>query len=235
MKTIVFLDNKYTTVYNLIIKNAQTRAMHEGYFEKHHIIPKSLGGSNDKDNLVKLTAREHFVCHRLLTKITSGATKAKMIFAMRRLAVKGNKHQSSRFVTTSRTYELIMKQARNEHSLLMKLHNPMKRADVIAKHSKAIAERGTTSGMTGQCHDNETKEKMRAKRKLQVITELTKQKLRDCITGTYKGKQNIPVSVNGTTYRSIGYCSRTSGLSIKKIKQGLESGEYLYASREHNE
>ncbi len=39
------------------------------YYETHHIIPKSLGGSNNKDNLVKLTAREHFVCHFLLANM----------------------------------------------------------------------------------------------------------------------------------------------------------------------
>lgn len=40
-----------------------------GYSEKHHIVPKCLGGSDDKFNLVVLTAREHFLAHYLLTKI----------------------------------------------------------------------------------------------------------------------------------------------------------------------
>ena len=39
------------------------------YTEKHHIIPRSLGGSNDIDNLVRLTAKQHFICHKLLTKM----------------------------------------------------------------------------------------------------------------------------------------------------------------------
>lgn len=39
------------------------------YCETHHIIPKSEGGQNTKDNLVNLTAREHYVCHLLLAKI----------------------------------------------------------------------------------------------------------------------------------------------------------------------
>ena len=38
------------------------------YYEKHHIIPSSLGGSDDKKNLVLLTAREHYLCHWLLVK-----------------------------------------------------------------------------------------------------------------------------------------------------------------------
>jgi hypothetical protein len=65
-----FIVNKYTHWYNQIINQAQDRVLiNNGYTETHHIIPKSLGGSNAKDNLVKLTAREHFVAHWLLTKM----------------------------------------------------------------------------------------------------------------------------------------------------------------------
>ena len=66
----MFLDNKYTKWYYNIIETANTRANENlGYIERHHIMPKSLGGSTDKDNLVKLTGREHFIVHRLLTKM----------------------------------------------------------------------------------------------------------------------------------------------------------------------
>jgi hypothetical protein len=58
----------YQKVYNQIIERAKNRQL-EGYKEKHHIIPKCLGGNNDKENLVELTAREHFLCHRLLCEI----------------------------------------------------------------------------------------------------------------------------------------------------------------------
>ena len=76
----MFIQNKYLKWYNSIIANANTRTL-SGYKEKHHIIPKSLGGSNDPSNLVSLTAREHFICHYLLTKMTSGDFKRKMIQA----------------------------------------------------------------------------------------------------------------------------------------------------------
>ena len=41
------------------------------YYEEHHIIPRCLNGNNDKQNKVLLTAKEHFVCHKLLTYIYS--------------------------------------------------------------------------------------------------------------------------------------------------------------------
>lgn len=36
------------------------------YHEEHHIVPKCMDGSNDKDNLIDLFADEHFVAHKLL-------------------------------------------------------------------------------------------------------------------------------------------------------------------------
>jgi len=58
----------YKKIYDSIISNRQLNP-YEGYVEKHHIIPRSLGGSDDSDNVVALTAREHFVCHCLLAKM----------------------------------------------------------------------------------------------------------------------------------------------------------------------
>ena len=58
----------YQRIYNKIINNRKQNTP-DVYTEKHHIIPKSLGGSNTKDNIVRLTAREHFICHLLLIRI----------------------------------------------------------------------------------------------------------------------------------------------------------------------
>lgn len=77
----MFLTNKYTSWYYKIIENAKTRLL-TGYVERHHIIPKSLGGSDDNKNIVSLTAKEHFVCHRLLTKMTEGNHRYKMLHAL---------------------------------------------------------------------------------------------------------------------------------------------------------
>ena len=62
---MIFIDNKYTRIYFNIVNNAKSRTNYTGYVEKHHIIPKSLGGTNKKSNLVELTAKEHYLCHRL--------------------------------------------------------------------------------------------------------------------------------------------------------------------------
>lgn len=57
--------------YDRLIERARIRKL-EGYVEKHHILPKCIGGSNDKTNIVSLTPEEHYVAHQLLVKIYPG-------------------------------------------------------------------------------------------------------------------------------------------------------------------
>jgi len=58
----------YKLHYERLIERAKDRKL-DCYTESHHIVPKSMNGNDDKDNLVNLTAREHFVAHILLVKI----------------------------------------------------------------------------------------------------------------------------------------------------------------------
>jgi hypothetical protein len=58
----------YALVYGQLIQRAISREV-IGYTEKHHIIPKCMGGTNASKNIVRLTAREHFIAHRLLTRM----------------------------------------------------------------------------------------------------------------------------------------------------------------------
>lgn len=58
----------YQRIYNQLIQKRQ-QILVEGYTENHHIIPRCLGGLDNLENLVRLTAREHFIAHQLLAKI----------------------------------------------------------------------------------------------------------------------------------------------------------------------
>lgn len=59
----------YQSLYNTLISHRKLNPPQNSYTERHHIIPRCMGGVDDKSNLVDLTAREHFVAHRLLAKI----------------------------------------------------------------------------------------------------------------------------------------------------------------------
>jgi hypothetical protein len=85
---MIFIKNKYHKWYLKIIKKARNRKLlKDNYYEKHHIIPKSFKDTllnfnfNFKNNLVSLTAKEHYICHLLLTKFCIGNNKHKMIYA----------------------------------------------------------------------------------------------------------------------------------------------------------
>ena len=93
----------YSKVYYNIIEQAKSRPL-PPIVEVHHIIPKSLGGSNKKENLVKLTPKEHFVCHLLLTKMYSGKDRQKMVYAIWAIMNLCNNHQHRKKVK-GRIYE----------------------------------------------------------------------------------------------------------------------------------
>lgn len=158
----MYLQNKYTHVYFSIIERAKTRIL-TSYFESHHIIPKSLGGTNNKNNLVKLTAREHFICHRLLTKMVISENKSKMSYALW-IMLKGNNTQKRDFKISSRTYSKI-------------------------KEDYAECVRNSK---TGQSLSAETKLKIsQAKKNAPLKTKGKSLKWYEAHAKTHKGKSNI--------------------------------------------
>lgn len=166
---MLFINNKYSTWYFNIIDVAKSRILNpDVYHEVHHIIPKSLNGSNDRDNLVSLTGREHLLCHRLLIRMTEGTNKAKMVSAAWTMANLNNDNQQ-RSRLTSRQYSYLREQFSKVHSVRMSENNPMHDPIVRAKYDAAIIKRGKTKGMSGKIHSEETKAKMSVSSKGQIV------------------------------------------------------------------
>ena len=135
-----YMKNKYKKWYDAIVKNAQNRTL-DSYSELHHIIPRSLGGSDDTRNLASLTAREHFICHILLTKFTEGQDRNKMLHAAI-LMKSANNYQDRYF--NSRLYETV-------------------RRDYAEKRS--LDQQGIGNSYYGKKHSAETRAKMSASKK----------------------------------------------------------------------
>ena len=75
------IDNKYKRWHDrLIAKRRATPAT--GHVEAHHILPRSLGGNDNPDNMVDLTPREHVAVHCMLTRFTIGIARQKMASAV---------------------------------------------------------------------------------------------------------------------------------------------------------
>jgi hypothetical protein len=97
----------YQKIHDSIIVNAKNRGLPvlRKNFEKHHIVPKSVGGKDDPENLVFLTPREHFLVHKLLTKFFTGLALKKMINAFCYMAFTTNNKRLNRSVS-ARDYDL---------------------------------------------------------------------------------------------------------------------------------
>jgi hypothetical protein len=162
----LFIENKYTKIYYSIIYNAKAKSRIKGdmYYENHHIKPKSLGGNNDKDNLVLLTPREHFICHLLLAKITLDSDRIKMIYALRRLA-------NSNIVLNSRQYDVV----RNLHISVLKS------IPKSEEHKKKISEANKGRKLT-----REHREKLRKPKTEEHKDKLRKPKLNSENMGRYE-------------------------------------------------
>ena len=82
----------YNLHYKKLIERARYRTLN-GYKEKHHILPRCMGGSDDSSNLVELTAREHFIAHLLLLKMYPN--KHSLIKAINLMCIQNSKQDRS--------------------------------------------------------------------------------------------------------------------------------------------
>ena len=72
MSLFLQMNLHYQKRYDKFIDSLKEQEI-SGYTERHHILPKSLGGSNAKSNIIKLTPRQHYIAHWMLWKIYGGA------------------------------------------------------------------------------------------------------------------------------------------------------------------
>jgi len=94
----------YQKVYDGIITNAifehrqklRKNNVNYIYYENHHIIPRCLAENEEESNLVLLTAREHYICHKLLCYIYPENIKIIYAFHLMTCFNKEKPHVSSR-------------------------------------------------------------------------------------------------------------------------------------------
>lgn len=177
----IFQNNKYLRWYEKLIINALNRSIDPSvYYEKHHYVPKSIISNN---NLVKLTAREHYIAHLLLTKCIATQYKKKMIYAVTAMKFK----VMNNIKVNSKLYESLQRAANIQRSTRMKNRvvsvetkqklravNLGKQASTETKEKMSHAHKGKTISSEhiekirqfhlGRKRSEETKEKLRAER-----------------------------------------------------------------------
>ena len=229
----MFMKNKYLKFYYAIIDNASKDCRSKGngiYYESHHILPKSLGGSNSKSNLVLLTAREHYLCHLLLIKITDEEHRSKMIYALWRLS-NGNTP------VKSRQYEI----ARKNHIQLMK------ETPKTEEHKRKISEanKGKTLSEEHKAKlrnpkSEEHKEKLRKPKKNKENigkyerTEETRRKLSESHKGIQAGENNPMFGRSHSAEVKQSHSDRMKGNQNGKGKVKSEDARAKMSARAKN-
>jgi len=141
--------------YARLVAKAIARGQPAGYFERHHVVPRSAGGSNAAENIVCLTAREHFLAHWLLYRIYRTPATARAFKLM------ANDQQRRRGRDYAHAREVMAQSMRGDA-------NVSRRADVRAKlaancyspfagqkrpeHSRLMKEKGLIAGTRNPCY-----------------------------------------------------------------------------------
>ena len=149
----------YQKHYDLLIETRKNRSI-EGYTEEHHIVPRCLKGSGKKFNLIKLTAREHYMAHWLLWKATKDP---RLGFAFGSMI----QHKDGRKFT-ARQYE----RAKTVQSELMKeLHSGKPKSEETKKKMSESARL--------RMSDPEARARVAESNRTRKISEETKKKMSD--------------------------------------------------------
>lgn len=198
----------YQRIYNQIIERAKERIL-EGYKEKHHILPKCLGGSNDKSNLVELTAREHFLCHRLLCEIYP--KNDKLWYALFLMAIGKNRHsKTDPYKISSRTYEFL------KLNFIENIKKKTISEDQKSKISKANSKKVTQYNFNGDIIKT-FKSATDAEREMNNVPNEHWKKLRN----------NIDACCRGNQKSAYGYIWKYEGdiLDLNQHKTALDKGK----------
>lgn len=232
----MFNDTKYTRWYYQLVAKPDLIV---DYTELHHILPKSLGGSNKRENLVRLSARQHFVAHLLLTKMVDGEAKRKMCWALHKITFSKNKAQSRIF--NSAEYELarrlhaanVSKPKSKEHQeKISKALTGKKRTSEQKQRMSlsALKERANNPANPKRLRTPEQQEKINAKLRNVPKTEEHKAKLRGPKTEEHRRKLSLAQTgkvASAETRKKIS--DKTSGRKCKP--RTAEHSAAIWASR----
>jgi len=161
-------------IYDSIINKAiseNRKKKRDVYYESHHIIPKCMGGTNDTENLVLLTAKEHFICHRILHILNPN--NRKLFLAFQNMCYRISTKDKDRFKPSGRVYSYLRIKAREYavrgpnhylygieshlHPMYNKKHTEETRNKMKINHADFSGKNNPQYGMTGSKSKNSKK------------------------------------------------------------------------------
>ena len=173
----------YLRIYNEIIENRKNNTPN-CYFENHHIIPRCLGGIDSKYNIISLTAREHFICHHLLTKIyNTGESHSKVCLAFYWMC------NIKKVKLNNRLYEKL----RFYHKLNAKIQGHKNKGQKRTEEFKrriSLATKGKNNPMFGKNHTQKVKNIISLKNKGNKYAKgaVRTQEMKNKLSAMFKGR-----------------------------------------------
>lgn len=198
----------YKRIYDNIINNAKSKnrnkKLDNQIYERHHIIPKCLGGDNNLDNLILLTPKEHFICHQLLCEIYP--TNDKLKFAFWGMCNQKNGDSKRDYKTSSTTYQYAKKLQYEANSKLhkgKKISDKQKNQFIINCLINNPSKKGELNHNFGKPRTNE------------VINKISKTKLENPeMNGNYKGDYITPFGIFKSTRQASDFLNNSISSQI---------------------
>lgn len=189
----VKLYKNYTRYITFITSRPKRDLRKENNYNIHHILPKSMGGTNEENNLIKLTEREHFIAHLILWNC--GYTEMSRAFWI--MNNTGVKHEG---LLTSRQFERL-------------------RLDKSLDISRM--QMGPLNRMYGTHKTEEQKRNISEKLKGRIFSEEHKRKLSEAQMGPlnhHYGKKPTQETINKCRAKTIG--QKRTEETKRKISEG---------------
>jgi hypothetical protein len=187
----------YNKIHNQIIERAISKNRKRGrdcYYEEHHIKPKCMGGTNKKDNLVLLTAREHFIVHKILPIIYPQYRK-QLSLALHRMTFSTTDKMERNYRIGAREFESLRKEigeslSGDNNPFAGRQHTVETKESIGIKAKKRLSK-PENHPLYGKPCSEERKEKIRIANTGKKTSKETRKKLSEQRSGKPKSKEHV--------------------------------------------
>lgn len=214
----------YEIIYNQLVSKRKSKLLTEGYTEKHHIIPICMGGTNEAENFVILTAREHFIAHQILAKfykLSSLIHAANCMANTNGFRINGKKYEwlKIKWITeadhkhSEKTKQKISDANKKRSMLNLELYGEYQTKEHRKKNSDA--NKGEKNAMYGKTHTEEARRKISdaTTTRFKNLSEEEKEKIADATSKRFKG---IPKTEEENKKNSDSTKKRWDNMSVEQ-------------------
>lgn len=176
---------RYIKLVNYVLEHQLEHQNASGYTENHHILPKSMSGSNKPENIIKFTARQHFLAHWMLWKAYQNKTATRAFWLMRHTM---NRVQNRNKKLSSVVYEKLRiehsyRMSSKNHPLFGKKFSNATKNKMSQNHADFTGKNNPMYGKK-RVHSETTKAKISCGNKGKLVTDETRKRMSIATSGT---------------------------------------------------